>query len=79
MAAALLVAAVADSITFVLLPVGAEANPLAAAFPLLALAAKALLVAFLLLWHHRYAPRLRAIGAIAWSVGACSNLLVLLS
>lgn len=75
---ALVLAALADSLTFLLLPTGAELNPLAASNPYASLVAKFLLATILLAWPWRYASRLRAIGAFAWSVGALSNLAVLL-
>jgi hypothetical protein len=74
---ALLAAALADSITFLLLPPGSELNPLAATWPIAALAAKALLVALLLAWRHNYAARVRAFGAAVWTVGALSNIVVI--
>lgn len=75
---AVLLAGVADSLTFLAMGVANEANPIAAHSPLGAVAAKAFLVAFLLLWRHRYAAPIRAFGVIAWTVGACSNALVLM-
>lgn len=78
-AALLLLAAFADSLTFVLMGTANEANPIAAHSPLLALAAKALLATALFLWPWRYATPIRAFGAFAWTVGALSNGLVLLS
>jgi type III secretory pathway component EscT len=76
-APALVVAALADSITFVLLPTGAEVNPIAASYPYASLVAKAALVVLLIAWHHRYARPLRAFGTVAWTLGALSNALVL--
>ncbi|MEK0430289.1 MAG: hypothetical protein RL139_93 [Gemmatimonadota bacterium] len=55
-----------------------ELNPLAAAFPAAAIVAKFLLVAAILaLPLGQYATNVRMTGALAWSIGACSNLLVL--
>jgi hypothetical protein len=75
--AALLAAALADSLTFLLLPPGAELNPLAAAYPVPALVAKAVLAIALALWPWRYALPVRLIGAAVWTVGAASNVIVL--
>ena len=70
----LVLAALADTTTFLLLPPGAEANPIAATSPWLAILAKWALVVGLLAWRHRYAFSLRAFGAVAWAVGAVTNL-----
>lgn len=77
-AAALVLAAIADSLSYLLLPSGAEANPLWVAQPTWAVAAKAAVVLFLLV-----APLgplrgyVYALGALLWTVGAVSNLLAL--
>lgn len=61
-----------------LLPPGAEANPLAANYPGLAITAKALALAFILAAPLKgYARPVHAIAAAAWSVGFLSNVLVL--
>lgn len=78
-AAALALAALADAVTFAHLPPGAELNPIAATWPVAAICAKALLVVLILgLPLGDYARRVRLFGAFAWSVGALSNLIVLL-
>lgn len=61
-----------------LLPPGAELNPIAIANPPLAVIAKAALVVLILaapLQQYRF--RVVAFGVAAWSIGAASNLLVL--
>jgi len=62
-----------------MLPIGAELNPLAAHHPILAIAAKVGITALLLVWRSIYADRVRRFGAIAWTFGAISNALVLAS
>lgn len=62
-----------------LLPQGAELNPLAAHTPAIAIVAKLALLTFLLAAPlGRYARRVRVFGALAWTVGACSNIAVLM-
>ena len=74
----LALAAAADSITFLLLPPGAELNPLAVASPPLAIAAKAALAALILIAPlQQYRRPVIAIGITAWTIGFASNLLVL--
>lgn len=75
---ALILAALADAATFVVMGVAHEANPLAAAHPLLALAAKASLALALVLWPYRYRLSVQLVGAVAWTLGAASNVRVLL-
>lgn len=75
---ALILAALADSLTFLVMGVAHEANPLVAAHPLLALAAKAALALALALWPYRYRFPVQLVGAVAWSIGAASNLRVLM-
>ena len=72
-------AALADVATMLMLPLGAELNPLAAQHPILAIAAKVGITALLLVWRSIYADRVRRFGAIAWTVGAISNTWVLAS
>jgi len=76
-AAALAAAAILDTLTFLLLPPGAEANPLAAMYPYIAIPAKAALAVALVLWPWRYRRAVQICGAVAWSIGATSNVLVL--
>lgn len=75
---AVLLAGAADALTFAVMGVAYEANPIVRAAPLLALAAKAGLALILAFWPWRYATQLRAIGAVAWAFGAFTNLAVLL-
>lgn len=74
---AVVLAGAADALTFLALPPGAEANPIAAASPALALAAKALLALAVALWPWRYALTVRTAGVLVWSAGAASNIAVL--
>lgn len=76
-ALALTLAALADSLTFLVMGTTHEANPVAAIAPMLSILLKAALVAVLVFWPLKYGSQLRAIGALCWSVGAASNLLVL--
>lgn len=79
-AALLVLAALADTLTMLMLPAGAERNPLAAGSPLVAVVAKALLVALLLLVPlGRYARRVWLFGALAWAFGAVANVIVVLA
>ena len=77
-AAALVVAALTDSLTFIAMGTAHELNPIAANFPGPAVAAKAALVVLILAAPlQRYRLPVMAFGAFAWTVGALSNLLVL--
>ena len=77
-ALALAGAALADAATMLMLPVGAELNPLAAHYPALAVVAKGCVAALLLIAPlGPYARRVQMFGVIAWSIGALSNVLVL--
>lgn len=71
-------AALADSITFLLMGTAHEANPLVRAFPEMALIAKALLVVFVL-WAPlgSYRGNVAAFGAGYFLAGALANLVVL--
>ena len=74
----LILAATADSLTFLLLPPGAALNPLAVASPPLAIAAKAALAALILIAPlQQYRRPVITIGITAWTIGFASNLLVL--
>lgn len=78
--ALLALAGLADAVTRLLLPPGAELNPVAASMPLLALVLKALLVVVLLAIALRGVPHFRtvaAFGAGAWLTGALYNLAVI--
>ncbi|MGA0069456.1 MAG: hypothetical protein ACO3PB_08385 [Miltoncostaeaceae bacterium] len=75
---ALAAAALADSVTFLVMGVEHEANPIAAAFPAAAIAAKFLLVvAILALPLGQYATNVKVTGALAWALGAFTNVLVI--
>lgn len=75
----LVLAALADAATYLLLPLGAEANPLWQHQPSAAVLVKALVLAYILVVPlGRYAARVRWFGALAWSLGALTNLNVLL-
>jgi len=76
-AAALAAAAILDTLTFLLLPPGAEANPIAAMYPYIAIPAKAALAVALVLWPWRYATAVRTVGTTVWAFGAAANLLVI--
>lgn len=67
-------AALADTLTFLLMGTASEANPIAAIAPVLSVLLKAALAGVLLLWPWRYATQLRAIGAVAWAIGAATNI-----
>lgn len=71
---ALVLSALADTITFLVMGTAREANPIVAAWPIWSMLAKWVLVALLLAWRSRYAPPIRAFGAAAWTVGALTNL-----
>ncbi len=74
----LVLAAFLDAATMLLLPVGAELNPLAAHSPALAIVAKAAVCIFILTAPlGRYARPVQLIGVLAWTAGAASNLLVI--
>lgn len=76
----LVAAALADSLTMLLLPAGAERNPIASAAPVVALVLKALLTGLLLGFVLRRFPYSRLVGwvaVVAWTTGAISNLAVL--
>jgi hypothetical protein len=74
----LVLAALADSITFLLMGTAHEANPIARTFPEVALAAKALLVLFVLCAPlGRYRGNVAAFGAGYFLAGALSNLVVM--
>ena len=75
----LVFAAIADSLTFIWMGIAHEANPLVAAHPVPALAAKAGLTVLLLAWSAPIAYRVRLFGAVAWTFGACTNVAVLLA
>ena len=84
MIVALIIAQAADALTFALMPRVFEANPLVAGMPLpLALAGKALLVAFVLWVATLQRPRVRSgllLTAIFFGAfGAGSNVSVLLA
>ena len=71
-------AALADAVTFTVMGVEHEANPIVVAFPAAAFVAKFLLViAILALPLGQYATNVRMTGALAWTLGAISNALVI--
>ena len=74
----LVLAATLDAATMLLLPPGAELNPLAVANPPLAIVAKAALVVLILIAPlQQYRQAVIAIGITAWTAGFMSNALVL--
>ena len=81
MIALLVGAAILDAATMLMLPQGSELNPFAASLPLIAVGAKliaASTIAYLYLHRVRYFAGVTAFGTLAWSVGAASNLRVIL-
>jgi hypothetical protein len=79
--ALLIGAAILDAATMLALPKGAELNPFAASLPLLAVGAKLIAagaIAYLYLHRVRYFAGVATFGTLAWSVGAASNLRVIL-
>lgn len=75
---ALTLAAIADALSYLLLPSGAEANPLWVTQPTWAVAAKAAgLVLVLALPLGRFRGHVYALGALLWAFGALSNLRVI--
>lgn len=79
--ALLLAAALADSITMLMLPHGSERNPVAASHPIEAIALKvalALILVVLMLRRVRYFRAVGKVGIVVWLIGTASNLAVLL-
>lgn len=77
--AILLAAAFLDVVTMLALPPGSELNPIAASYPVLAIALKLALAGVIaaLILRHRIHRNVAYIGAAVWIVGAASNVVVL--
>lgn len=69
-----------DAVTMLMLPPGAEVNPLAAALPPVAVVIKVVVglsVARLVWARQRYFRGVGIVAASAWLVGTCANVVVL--
>jgi hypothetical protein len=80
LAVLLLLAALADIVTMLALPPGAERNPLAVAVPPVAVALKvvvALALASLVIQRRRYFRFVGLVAITAWTIGFAANLAVL--
>ena len=76
----LILAAFADAATFILMGTAHELNPIARTYPEAAIAAKAALAALILIAPlQQYRRPVIAIGITAWTIGAITNLSVLLA
>lgn len=81
LAALIVLAAVADTATMLLLPKGSEQNHLAVFLPAIAIGLKlslALILAALSLRGFRYFRKVGVLAVIAWSIGVAANLVVIL-